>query len=573
MADPTPPQSSTPSAHRETLVPFGVELLDAQTGGIIRERLYLLHGPHGALKTSFALSFVQEGLKTDQKCVYVTSQDPDALLLQADRLGFDFRPYIREDRLTILTYLPRLSQQIALISDYSRVMSELTALTGAAPLDRVVIDPLELLISPENRTAYASSARLLLEALKGLGSTLLTLIDDSLEPLVQALLKEVSFLAFGVFQVEQSSDLSHVLRLHKVIWNPTEHPSIPLALRSHQGVQGIEKLEASAAARSTSDGAADLPEAQDSTGSGHSSRQLPGMDPLSSGRALQLLLIDDDEIYREMLQEFLRDRYKVEMVFDPVEAVLRLGQTPFDAVMVNLNMPRVDGREVCLKIRDTHGAIPLVAYSNKLKRGADIASILRIGADSFISRPLAFNQVKATLESVLRRPASATNFSRSRELIREILDESAALKTMQDIDPETGLNPGAFFERKLRKEIEKARIGDYSFAVVGYSIRSKHVGEDIEPRITAIWRPLLRSADMVLRYAPGYYVVYLEECLAPGVKRFNERLRKALGDALGPNVCDVRYETAIFPVDGKSYDELIELALRPLRETTHERSW
>lgn len=552
--------SSSGTPARDALVPFGLEFIDSLTGGLIRDKLYLLSGAHSALKTSMALTFLYEALKNDQRTLYITSQDPEGLLVQADRLGLNLRPYLRDDRLTLLTYLPRLSQQVALLTDYRRVIAEVKRLTAEQPIDRVVIDPVEALVALDNKSNVLPSTRLLIDALKSMGSTLLCLVDEVDDAQLQVLLKEFIFLSFGAFQIESGSDGTFQLKFQKIIWNPREYPRLPVALRNQQGVLVIEVQEPTPSQTPQKNAVA-----------ANISRNEQQEDPLSSGRLLQLLLIDNDEIYHEMLQDFLKSRYQVDLVRDSVEAIARLSGQKYDVIMVNMNMPRVDGREVCLRIRQHQGPVPLVAFSNQLKRGSDIAGVLRIGADSFITRPLAFNQVKATLDSVMRRPASVQNYERAKELIQEIEAEKVALQYLVSKDPSTGLTPPEYFERKLKREVEKARVGDYSFAVVGYSIQHKNPAVDIDPKLMTLWRPLARAEDMILRYAPGFYLVYLEECLPPGVKRFNERLRKAIAKAIENVEFNLHYEIAMFPSDGTSYESLLELALKPLRETRSHR--
>ncbi|MFM7199899.1 MAG: ATPase domain-containing protein [Myxococcota bacterium] len=558
MAEPLSP-SSTPSPTappREVLVPFGLEPLDAQIQGFIRDKLYLLYGPQSALKTALALTFMWEGLKSDRGVVYVTSQDPEALLLQADRLGYNLRPYLRQDQLTLLTYLPRLSQQVALLTDYRRVTQELRRMAGDQPLERVIFDPVELLVASDNRAMTVPATRLLIDALKGLGVTTLCLVDEADDPQTQALLKEFEFLSFGAFQLDPPHEGAQTLHFRKVVWNPKEYPLLPLTLKTKQGAQVIELV-----AQAQSEGAVSV----------NSSSAEVQQNPVSLAQRLRLLLIDNDEFYHQMLEDFLKDRYDVELVTDSVEAISRLFSRSYDAILVNMNMPRIDGREVCLRIRQHQGPVPLIAFSNKLKRGADIAGVLRIGADAFIARPMAFNQVKATLDAVLRRPAGPQQFQRARDLIREILDEQEALKHLVAIEPSTGLIAPDYFEARLRRELSKAQVGDYSFAVVGYFVRPRGSFWDPDPFLRSVWQEQLRMQDMALQYAPGFYVVFLDECLPPGVKRFNERLRKFLTAAAQRDDYLLEYEVVIYPTDAHTYEELLERALKPLRDAHAQR--
>jgi len=534
------------------LTPFGFDLIDSETGGLIRNKLYLLYGPTAAWKTSIAIHFIYEGLRNDQRALYVTAQDPEAVIVQAERLGFNLRPHIQDEKLILLSLLPRVSQQLALISDYEQVMAELQRLCSPAIPDRLVFDPIEALISHENKANVLPATKLLAEALKEVHATTLCLLDESPEPYVQVILKELISFSFGVFHMTADPDEGHAFSFRKVIWQPKEYARVPLSLQSRQGVQVIAP-------------ATDTTKPRLTLATGEDTQELTP--PIELPRTIHLLLVDNDDFYHEMLQEFLAERYQVEQVSDSLEALSRLLERTYDIIMVNLNMPRSDGREVCLRIRQHHGEVPLIAFSNRLKRGADVASVLRIGVDTFISRPLAFNQVKATLEALLRRPPGPNSFDKARELIAKILEEQAALKRIPKLDPATGFNTRDYFEQKLNREIDKAMVGDYSFSIAGYRIESKDGSPQLEERMATLVRPLLRDEDLIIQYAPNYYLVFLDECLGPGVRRFNDRLRKTLKKAAGSASYTFQYTLTTFPNDGDTYDELLALVLNPLEVT------
>ncbi len=540
------------SPFQDPLTHFGLDFIDAETGGLIRDKLYLLHGPNSPWKTAIALHFVHEGLRNDQRAAYVTSQDPDAILLQAERLGIHLREHVRLERLVFLTYHPRISQHLESQNDCGPILSELTSLAGPERIDRMVFDPVVPLIEQTNRSNILPATRVLIEGLQGLGATILCVVDETAESHIQVILKEFTFLSFGAFQLSGESDGRRVFRFRKVIWNPRDYPEVVLALRSRYGVQVLEPVQ-----QQEPDTRLTLAQAPESGAAGGAPIPLP--------RPCKLLLVDDDDTYHEMLVEFLGERYQVEWVEDSVEALSHLLEKSYDVVLANMNMPRVDGRELALRIRQHNNTVPLVTYSGSLKRSVDGAGPLRVGADMFLTRPFALNYVKESIEAVLRRPASAERFARTLQYIKLLEAESHALQGIGREDPETGLATARYFEEGVRLEIEKATVAGYAFSLAGYHVYPARPCPGLEAAVQRVLRERTRKEDLATRVAPGFYLVCLEECLVPGVKRVNERLLKAIRQSAGADAFVFRSAVALFPGDGQDYHSLVQAAMGELR--------
>ncbi len=130
--------------------------------------------------------------------------------------------------------------------------------------------------------------------------------------------------------------------------------------------------------------------------------------------ATHALIIDDDEALAEMLSEFLRAR-DLEVVTrhraDTGLAALR--EETFDAVILDVMLPNLDGFEVCKRIREDSN-IPVLMLT---ARGDETDRIvgLEIGADDYLPKPFSPRELLARLRAVLRRTQS-TDPSASRAL-------------------------------------------------------------------------------------------------------------------------------------------------------------
>lgn len=116
----------------------------------------------------------------------------------------------------------------------------------------------------------------------------------------------------------------------------------------------------------------------------------------------QILIVDDDSELSEMLADYLQaEGYTIERVFDGEKGVKTALSGEFDAVVLDVMMPKLDGFEALRQIR-SQSAIPVIMLTAK---GDDIDRIvgLEIGADDYLPKPFNPRELLARLRAVLRR--------------------------------------------------------------------------------------------------------------------------------------------------------------------------
>ncbi|MCC7383517.1 MAG: response regulator transcription factor [Deltaproteobacteria bacterium] len=126
--------------------------------------------------------------------------------------------------------------------------------------------------------------------------------------------------------------------------------------------------------------------------------------------ALRVLLIDDDQRLFELLQSFLEPNgCALTHAPDGPRGLAALERDVFDAVLLDVMMPGMDGLEVCRKIRGKSN-IPVLMLTARGDE-ADRVVGLEIGADDYIAKPFAPRELLARLRAVLRRakPESITD--------------------------------------------------------------------------------------------------------------------------------------------------------------------
>jgi DNA-binding response OmpR family regulator len=119
-----------------------------------------------------------------------------------------------------------------------------------------------------------------------------------------------------------------------------------------------------------------------------------------------VLLIDDDARLVDMLGEYLRSRgYLVDAAGDGESGLKSLRRSEFDAVILDVMMPGIDGLETCRRIRAS-SQIPVLMLT---ARGDDMDRIvgLEIGADDYLPKPFNPRELLARLAAILRRSRGA----------------------------------------------------------------------------------------------------------------------------------------------------------------------
>jgi two-component system response regulator MprA len=119
----------------------------------------------------------------------------------------------------------------------------------------------------------------------------------------------------------------------------------------------------------------------------------------------KLLVVDDDPALSRTLRRALSiEGYDVECAADGAEALQRLGSARFDAVLLDVAMPRLDGLAVCRRMRERRDRTPVLMLTAREAVG-DRVSGLDAGADDYLVKPFALDELNARVRALLRRAA------------------------------------------------------------------------------------------------------------------------------------------------------------------------
>ncbi len=116
----------------------------------------------------------------------------------------------------------------------------------------------------------------------------------------------------------------------------------------------------------------------------------------------RILLAEDEAPLRNLVRMSLEATgHHVTTVNDGAEALQAFAAEAFDLVIVDIMMPRVDGFDVCRRIR-THSDVPIIMLT-ALGGADDLVQGFELGADDYIAKPFAFKEVQARIQAILRR--------------------------------------------------------------------------------------------------------------------------------------------------------------------------
>ena len=140
---------------------------------------------------------------------------------------------------------------------------------------------------------------------------------------------------------------------------------------------------------------------------------------------MQILVVDDEKAVRDSLDRALRlDGYEVRQAADGRQALEMVEQKQPDAIVLDLMMPHVDGLEVCRRLRGAGDRTPILILTAR-DAVSDRVEGLDAGADDYIVKPFALEELQARLRALLRRAGSGTTPSQTLRFADLVLDPVA----------------------------------------------------------------------------------------------------------------------------------------------------
>ena len=124
---------------------------------------------------------------------------------------------------------------------------------------------------------------------------------------------------------------------------------------------------------------------------------------LASAPSGQVLVVDDDPDVRTAVETALElEGHRVTTAADGLEALKKLGRGEFDAIVLDVLMPNLDGFEVCHRLRSAGNRTPILILTARDSEEDTIRG-LDLGADDYLVKPFALGELLARVRALLRR--------------------------------------------------------------------------------------------------------------------------------------------------------------------------
>lgn len=216
---------------------------------------------------------------------------------------------------------------------------------------------------------------------------------------------------------------------------------------------------------------------------------------MADGEGSRILVVEDDRSVRDSLVRVLRfEGYEVDTAADGAEALEAVTSALPDAVVMDVMMPNVDGLTACRMLRERYHNLPVLLLTARHEVSDRVAG-LDAGADDYLVKPFALDELLARIRALLRRTSvsNADHPVRFKDLVIDPLRRTAhrgeraldLTKTEFDLLELLTVNAGIV----LSREVIYDRIWGYDFETgsrsldvyIGYLRRKTE--QDGEPRL------------------------------------------------------------------------------------------
>ncbi len=249
----------------------------------------------------------------------------------------------------------------------------------------------------------------------------------------------------------------------------------------------------------------------------------------------RVLIVDDNEDNLMLFQEYLEDNgFETALASSGQQALSYLEEHDVDVIVLDVQMPGMDGFEVCRKVKAQENTrdIPVIFVTAKFQDVDHVATGLYLGANDYLYKPVAEKELVARVSVMVRLKAAE--------------DEVKRISVTDDL---TGLFNRRFLRKRLDEELSRARRAGFPLSLLMMDLdRFKIIndalghpaGDEVLKAIAGVLQSGFRQGDVVGRWGGEEFMALLPNSDAAGAQISAERLRKAVEEldlsAIAPNL-------------------------------------
>jgi diguanylate cyclase (GGDEF)-like protein len=281
------------------------------------------------------------------------------------------------------------------------------------------------------------------------------------------------------------------------------------------------------------------------------------------------LVVDDEEAVCRLIADILRiDGYEVSEACDGVEALQQLEREPFDVVLTDMIMPRMDGLTLLKTVRHLGyqaACIVMTAYAS----WDSAVEAIKSGAEDYLPKPCHLELLRLVVARTL-----------GKRRLEERASQAELYERLAHTDGLTDLYNYRFFQQLLSVEMSRAQrfrrplsliMLDIDHFKAYNDVYGHQAGDHALRRLAALLRRSSRSYDLVARYGGDEFVIILPETDRGTAAEVAERIRACVeqtsptgNDVLPGHQLTTSLGIASFPQDATDTGDLIRKADRAL---------
>lgn len=190
---------------------------------------------------------------------------------------------------------------------------------------------------------------------------------------------------------------------------------------------------------------------------------------------MRILVVEDNRRLNQSLKmSLIDDGYAVDVAYDGEEGQALAEMTPYDAIILDIMLPKKDGLEVCRELRNQRVNTPILLLTAR-DAVEDRVSGLDSGADDYLVKPFALEELRARLRALMRRDAA----------------DKSGLLTIGDLI----LDPATHFVERAGRRID---LTAKEYALLEYFMRNPNRVITREMAMSHIWNYDFQAASNVI---------------------------------------------------------------------------
>ena len=237
----------------------------------------------------------------------------------------------------------------------------------------------------------------------------------------------------------------------------------------------------------------------------------------------RVLIVDDNEDNLLLFQEYLEDNgFETVLASSGQQALNYLEDNAVDVIVLDVQMPEMDGFEVCRRVKnqDHTKDIPVIFVTAKFQDVDHVATGLYLGANDYLYKPVAEKELVARVAVMVRLKAAE--------------DEVRRISVTDEL---TGLYNRRFLRKRLEEELSRAKRSQSALSVVLLDLdhfknindtHGHNVGDEVLCAVSEVLQSGLRQGDVVGRWGGEEFMAILPNSDVAAARITSERLRKAV---------------------------------------------